>query len=168
MIISMHKINEVILYVDARMYLHSSEAIQSLQEQLSCGEILETKYLGYIRNSNNEGIYKYKIKYVELEDRVMFKVYLVKSCTGKYEDYRESIIKSFVNKDKAIDFYNNCKDYFNNQYDTIEVKDRDYFGDYYKEHLYENSDYLKNSPCGDIYVAYDGVSFKIDEIEVEE
>jgi len=101
----------------------------------------------------------------------MFKVYLVKSCTGKYGDYKESIIKSFVNEDKAIDFYNNCKDYFNNQYDTTEVKDEDYFADeddVYNQPLYENSDYLKNSPCGKIYVDYDGVSFKIDEIEVEE
>lgn len=34
----------------------------------------------------------------------MFKVYLVKSCTGEYEDYRESIIKGFIDKNKAEEF----------------------------------------------------------------
>jgi len=67
-IINMLKIKEVMLYVDTRIYLYNSEDVQSLQEQLSCGEILEAKYLGSTEDLNNEAVYEYIIKYVELED----------------------------------------------------------------------------------------------------
>ena len=96
----------------------------------------------------------------------MFKVHLVKSCTGEYEDYRESIIKGFVDKNKAEEFLKSCEDYFKNQFDTIEVKYED-DEDYYDEPLYRNEEYIKNSPCGMVYIDYTGVSFSLEEVEVE-
>ena len=101
----------------------------------------------------------------------MFKVYLVKSCSGEYEVYSEDIIKGFVDKNKAEEFLKSCEDYFKNQFDTIEVKDEDDFaeeGDYYDEPLYSIDDYINNSPCGMIYIDYTGVSFSLEEVEVEE
>lgn len=97
----------------------------------------------------------------------MFKVYLVKSCNGEYEDYSENIIKGFVDKNKAEEFLKSCEDYFKNQFDTIEVKYED-DEDYYDEPLYSIDDYINNSPCGMIYIDYTGVSFSLEEIEVEE
>ena len=97
----------------------------------------------------------------------MFKVYLVKSCSGEYEVYSESIIKGFVDKNKAEEFLKSCEDYFKNQFDTIEVKYED-DEDYYDEPLYRIDDYIKNSPCGMVYIDYTGVSFSLEEIEVEE
>ena len=101
----------------------------------------------------------------------MFKVHLVKSCTGEYEDYSETIIKGFIDKNKAEEFLKSCEDYFKNQFDTIEVEDEDYFaeeGDYYDEPLYRNEEYINNSPCGMIYIDYNGVWFSLEEVEIEE
>ena len=101
----------------------------------------------------------------------MFKVYLVKSCTGEYDDYSETIIKGFIDKNKAVAFLKSCEDYFKNQFDTIEVEGEDYFaeeGDYYDKPLYKNKEYIKNSPCGMINIDYNGVWFSLEEIEVEE
>lgn len=86
----------------------------------------------------------------------MFKVYLVKSCTGEYEDYSETIIKGFVDKNKAGEFLKSCEDYFAEE------------GDYYDEPLYKNEEYINNSPYGMIHIDYNGVTFNIEEIEVEE
>lgn len=86
----------------------------------------------------------------------MFKVYLVNSCTGVYEDYSENIIKGFIDKNKAEEFLKSCEDYFAEE------------GDYYDEPLYRNEEYINNSPCGMIYIDYNGVWFSLEEAEIEE
>jgi hypothetical protein len=68
-VLNIINIKEVMLHVDTRIYLYNGENVLSLQVQLKCGEILETKYLGYTEDDNNEAVYKYIIKYIELEEK---------------------------------------------------------------------------------------------------
>lgn len=96
----------------------------------------------------------------------MFKVYLVNSCTGEYDDYSENIIKGFIDKNKAEEFLKSCEDYFKNQFDTIEVEGE--YGLVVEEYLYRNEEYINNSPCGMIYIDYNGVWFSLEEAEIEE
>ena len=68
-VLNIINIKEVVIHVDNRIYLYNGEYALSLQVQLKCEEILEAKYLGYTVNIYNEAVYKYIIKYIELEDK---------------------------------------------------------------------------------------------------
>ena len=88
-VISKHDIKETVLFLAEELDLDRWETSSDLQIYLKCGEILKIKYLGF--SWDDEYTYQYKIKYMELGDKMLDLIEshnFKEKCLWKIEDIK--------------------------------------------------------------------------------
>ena len=115
----------------------------------------------------------------------MFKIYQIHEMSGEYEDYRDTIIGSYLRKEKAEEVIKtlqdeeeerraralkcqNCPvhDYDCNNYLVISEYCKDFDDVYERGDDEEERLFCKNEYCS--YPAYDNMYYEMQEVEVEE